>query len=242
MRVNKTGKTLWVLQALILSIGMVFSLLLTVSVQAGNVGSSIPGMGHLNLKVTSIKEARFRKVIKQQYDFSCGSAALATLLSFHYQKPVGEQEVFISMLENGDEEKIQTRGFSLLDMKQFLQRQGFRSNGYKAPLEKLTEVSIPAIALMNLNGYMHFVVVKGVRDDEVLVGDPAFGMKTYTKSNFEKMWNGILFVVTEDPKLALGTFNEATDWRVRHKVPFGTALTLHNLASVSLMAPGANDF
>lgn len=54
------------------------------------------GMGYVRVDVTSIKEARFKDVIKQQFDFSCGSAALATLLTYHYDFAVTEMEIFDS--------------------------------------------------------------------------------------------------------------------------------------------------
>ncbi|RYF14189.1 MAG: peptidase C39, partial [Oxalobacteraceae bacterium] len=37
--------------------------------------------------VTSLIGRRFETVVRQQYDFSCGSAALATLLRYHYDDP-----------------------------------------------------------------------------------------------------------------------------------------------------------
>ena len=46
--------------------------------EAGTVGITDSSGSVFNLHVVSLKEARFKTVIKQQYDFSCGSAALAT--------------------------------------------------------------------------------------------------------------------------------------------------------------------
>jgi hypothetical protein len=192
------------------------------------------GLGFINVRVTSIKEARFKDVIKQQFDFSCGSAALATLLTHHYDFPVTEIEVFDSMILFGDEQKIRTRGFSLLDMKDFLERHGFVANGFKAPLDAFVAAKIPGVVLMNLKGYLHFVVVKGVSDTEVLVGDPALGVKTYPRDEFESMWNGIAFVIQTKNEAAVESFNRADAWKIRHRAPFGTALNRSSLASFSL--------
>ena len=198
--------------------------------------------GYFNLKVTSIKEARFRNVIKQQYDFSCGSAALATLLSFHYGRKKNEQEVFQAMFDLGDKELIETKGFSLLDMKRYLESEGLVANGYNTELDKLAEVGIPAIVLINTKGYMHFVVIKGLEGGEVLVGDPALGLKVYERAEFEKMWNGILFVVQDEIETAKGGFNKAKDWSVRRTAPFGTALSQRNLARMTILLPRPGDF
>jgi hypothetical protein len=122
--------------------------------------------------VTSLREARFRTTIRQQYDFSCGSAAVATLLTFQYGFPVNEETVFANMYVNGDQAKIRSEGFSLLDMKRFLESRGFLADGYELPLSKLEEAQIPAIVLIVENGYHHFVVIKGIKGDRVLIGDP----------------------------------------------------------------------
>lgn len=221
-------------------LGMAAGLTAVSAVAAGTVA---PGsMGYIRVEVTSIKEARFKDVIKQQFDFSCGSAALATLLTYHYEFPVTEMDVFDSMLLFGDERKIRTQGFSLLDMKDFLEREGFTANGFKAPLDAFLQAKIPGVVLMNVKGYLHFVVVKGVSATEVLVGDPALGMKTYPRDEFEAMWNGIAFVIQNKNKAANETFNQADAWKVRHSAPFGTALNRSSLASFNLLMPRPGDF
>lgn len=219
--------------------------LLAVMTHAGPAmaGTVAPGgLGYVRVDVTSIKEARFKDVIKQQFDFSCGSAALATLLTYHYGFPVTEMDVFDSMLLFGDEAKIRTQGFSLLDMKDFLEREGFAANGFKAPLDAFVQAKIPGVVLLNLKGYLHFVVVKGVSDTEVLVGDPALGMKTYPRDEFEAMWNGIAFVIQNKNRTANESFNQAEAWKVRHSAPFGTALNRASLASFNLLMPRPGDF
>lgn len=209
------------------------------SAEAGRVKINAAG-GYFTVPVISLKEARFQTVIKQQYDFSCGAAAVATLLTFHYDRPTGEKEVFIAMWNGGDKERIQKQGFSLLDMKDYLTSQGYRADGYRVPLDKLVDAGVPAIVLINTKGYKHFVVIKGVQGDEVLVGDPALGMKVYPRAAFEAAWNGVIFTVRSDA--AQTHFNEDRDWRVRVKAPFGTALSREGLAMFTLTLPARNEF
>src|SRR5215470_19450925 len=71
--------------------------------------------------VKSYVARKFETVVKQRYDFSCGSAALATLLTFHYGRAVSEEQVFDAMWSVGDKANIRAKGFSLLDMKLYLQ-------------------------------------------------------------------------------------------------------------------------
>lgn len=192
--------------------------------------------GNFQVPVTSIREGRFETVIRQQFDFSCGSAALASLLTYHYDRPTTEEEVFKSMYEAGDQEKIQAQGFSLLDMKSYLARQGMTADGFQMTLEKVAEVGVPVITLIQTGGYRHFVIVKGVRDGEVLTGDPALGNRIYRADKFQAMWSGVIFLVRNDAKLARTNFNHQRDWRVRQKAPFGTAMTRDSLANFTLFS------
>ena len=55
------------------------------------------GGGSYTVSVISWRDIPFRSVVRQQYDYSCGSAAVATLLRHHYGITVPENEVFQSM-------------------------------------------------------------------------------------------------------------------------------------------------
>ena len=70
----------------------------------------------------------------------------------------------------------------------------------------------PAIALIQVNGYRHFVVIKGVVAGRVLVGDPSRGLHVYTAEQFNKVWNGIVFMLRTPPG-APAIFNSAREWR-----------------------------
>lgn len=210
--------------------------------QAGQLDTFFAG-GRMQVPAVSIREGRFQTVILQQYDYSCGSAALATLLTFHYERPTTEQDVFLSMYATGDQAKIQQVGFSLLDMKRYLERRGLRADGFKMDLPKLIEIGAPAITLINLSGYNHFVVFKGAEDGQVVVGDPALGVRVYTYEQFSGIWNGVAFLIRSEPKVGRDHFNLARDWSVRRKAPYATAISRDALASFTAQLPFAtNEF
>jgi len=194
-----------------------------------------------SIQVRSIKELKYRGVVRQQFDFSCGSAAVATLLTHHYANAVDEQDVFLAMYKKGNRAAIHREGFSLLDMKQYLDDRGYQSDGLYASLDDLARVGIPAIALVEINGYKHFVVVKGVKNGEVMVGDPAAGLKLYRRPDFEKLWtNGIVFVVRSRADVAKKHFN--SEWGNIARAPVGHAISRDSLTNVTLLRPGTNDF
>jgi predicted double-glycine peptidase len=74
--------------------GMLAPLLVSVPVCAGSIDMLGTGGALYSVPVTSLKEARFLRTIHQRFDFSCGSAAVATLLTYQYGYPVTEQAVF----------------------------------------------------------------------------------------------------------------------------------------------------
>jgi predicted double-glycine peptidase len=201
--------------------------------------------GAYSVKVKSLKELflqrAFKTTIRQQYDFSCGSAALATLLTFNYNAPVSEQSVFQFMYANGNQEKIRREGFSLLDMKLYLESRGYLADGFEAGLDQLAKAKIPAIVLLQDHGYNHFVVVKGFHGGQVLVGDPAVGSRVISLKDFEARWpSRIVFVIRN--KQAMASFNSATDWDYKLKARLGDALSRESLALVTLMRPTADQF
>ena len=197
--------------------------------------------GAYSLPITSMKAARFRAMIRQQYDFSCGSAALSTLLTYHYGFKVTEETVFVAMYEKGDHPKIRSDGFSLYDMKRYLESQGFQADGFEAPLDKLESAGIPAIVLINENGYNHFVVIKGIRDGRVLIGDPSGGTRAYTRASFESLWtNGILFVISNRQELA--KFNVASEWSALPRAPMASGINREGLAAIVMPKAGPSDF
>lgn len=225
------------------AVGYVFAVML--SAASGAMSATVevtPGVGsRMLLQVWSMRELKVRSVILQKYDYSCGSAAIATLLTYHYGNPITEEVAFRAMFDNGDQQKIQREGFSLLDMKRFLEAQGYRADGFEVSLDEVAKAGLPAIVLIVDNGYHHFVVIKGMRDNKVLLGDPAVGMRVVARKEFEASWpNRIVFVIHEAP--ARGEFNTARDWSVRPRSPLGRPLGPDTLSSILLFRPGGRDF
>ena len=192
------------------------------------------------MRTTSLKEARFRNTIRQKYDFSCGSAAVATLLTYQYGYPVDEQTAFDTMYTNGDRAKIGKEGFSLLDIKRYLASRGFDADGFEVPLEKLDAEGIPGIVLINERGYHHFVVVKGYKNGRVLVGDPARGTRSMSKRRFDAMWNNhVVFVIHNERDRAI--FNSPRDWAVAPAAPITEGIERNGLGPIVMPKRGPGD-
>ncbi|MDP3589210.1 MAG: C39 family peptidase, partial [Methylobacter sp.] len=205
--------------------------------------TGIAGAGNYDVPVTTFLERRFKTVYKQQYDFSCGSATLASLLTYHYDDTVDEQSVFVDMYQNGDQQKIQQQGFSLLDIKLYLERHGYHSDGFKISLDQLITANVPAITIINRDGYLHFVIIKGLNEQEVLLGDPSVGIKVIPRDEFETMWdNRILFLIHDKQDLAARHFQDQQEWALRVKAPLGSAVDRASLGQFNMLQPGRWDF
>lgn len=197
--------------------------------------------GAFSVPVTSHKEARLQTVVQQQYDFSCGSAAVATLLTYHYEIPVTETESFEFMYRTGDQEKIKQEGFSMLDMKRFLDSKGLHSDGFRLSLDRLGEIGVPGIALINTRGYRHFVVVRGMRHGKVLLADPVAGSVAVDRAIFEQMWNGVILAARGEADIARKHFNDSRDWNAWPAAPLAQGMDRTGLGMFTLGLPGRNE-
>jgi predicted double-glycine peptidase len=143
--------------------------------------------------VKSLLEMRQDRVIVQQWDLSCGAAALATLLNYQHGDPISEREIAKGLIEREEylAEPLLVRarhGFSLLDLKRYVEQRGYRGIGYgKLALGDLIERA-PIMVPVDFNGYNHFVVFRGTRGNRILVADPAWGNRTLTIDEFEDAW------------------------------------------------------
>lgn len=220
---------------------LVLPALLATAMQ-GAAAVELPLAGaRFNVPVSNLKQLRFAATLRQQYDFSCGSAALATLLTHHYGHPVSEQTVFEYMFVHGDQKKIRKEGFSMLDMKRFLEASGFRADGFQLPLQKLVEAGLPAIVLVSERGYHHFVVIKGVAQERILLGDPSRGARAMSRSQFEAIWvSKLLFVTHGYP--GPPRFNTQADWRAAPAAPLAAAIGRDALLPLTLPKLGPGDF
>ena len=148
-------------------------------------------------KVKSMRELRRRQMVPQSADYSCGAAALATILRYHFGQQMTEKDAILGMFKHGDQEDIKKRGFSLLDMKRYVNTLKYKANGYKVPkLDILKTLKIPVITLIETNNYKHFVVIRRTDDRFVYLADPSWGNRKVSFEEFGKIWpQKIIFAV-----------------------------------------------
>ncbi|MEN8357419.1 C39 family peptidase [Acinetobacter towneri] len=147
-------------------------------------------------------EDQFRGIVRQAYDYSCGSAALTTLLNGYVGTQLNEQQTMSGLLRYGEYERIiERRSFSLLDMKRFVAALGMESGGYRGEFSDLVKQGQPAIVPISYAGFKHFVVYKAYKNGRVYVADPALGNISFDEERFKEVWeNNTLFLINVAPQ------------------------------------------
>lgn len=145
---------------------------------------------HGTIPVKSWKALRDKDVVKQQFDYSCGAASLATVLQF-YGASVTEKQLMDGMQKNDNVASFD-------DMAKVLPKFGFKAHGVALSYEQLTRLQIPAIAYLKPEREDHFTVIRGVSETHVWLGDPSWGNRVLSREQFLKMWS------TRDDQLLVG--------------------------------------
>lgn len=166
------------------------------------IGTSI-GKIAIRPEVKNFRYLKDQHVIKQQMDFSCGSAALATIFNYYLGEHLSEKEIIDGLFKVGNVRAIiKRRGFSLLDMKRFAEAKGYKAAGYKTDLEGLIKLGKPAIVTIVLGNYKHFVVFRGIKKGRVFLADPALGNVTIDIEKFKQIWYRNIALVIFNPNEA----------------------------------------
>ena len=148
--------------------------------------------------IRRLKEIRGEGVVRQRWDMSCGAAALSTVLTYDFKDDTSETAIVVWILHRVNPVQVRSRGgFSLLDLKHFAQARGYSAEGFSGvTIDQLAEEKTSVITPIRFKGFDHFVVVKGVVGDRVVLVDPGFGNMTMKTNRFAEIWkNGIMFVV-----------------------------------------------
>ena len=173
------------------------------------VSFTVAGLRVEKKNVKSMKEIKAANIVHQSLDFSCGAAGISTLLSNYLDHPISEQEIISTILQHVSIEKVKARrGFSLLDLKNFVESRGLKATGYQMDFDFLRGLGKPVLVPIVFKKYRHFVIVKAVLGDRVFLADPAIGNVTMKTNQFASIWLDGIGLVIEDPNA-----KEPTDHR-----------------------------
>lgn len=188
-----------------LRVWRLFSYMLILLALAGGISLAKEG-AFASVKRHTLKELRDQYLIRQKLDYSCGAAALATLMTYYFGDETSEKEILDQLnklLENLTKEEWAHKkriGFSLLDLKRVAKQEGYRAAGFKITPEQLRQLAAPVIVYLRPFGYHHFAVLRGVAGGRVYIADPGRGNLRMSAGRFLDEWlldegSGIIFVL-----------------------------------------------
>ena len=190
-----------------------FAILALILCAAGREASaaniSVGSGTRIDVPLKSMKDLRDEGLVKQRFDYSCGAAALATILRYGFGDEATERDILVELFDllAEDEEGLRRKeGFSLLDLQRVAQARGYKAEGFRLEPQYLAELGGPVIVFIEPRGYKHFAVLRGVRGDRVYLADPSRGNVRMPAYSFLESWlgendTGIIFVV--EPKQGL---------------------------------------
>lgn len=136
-------------------------------------------------EVASWKAMRDAGIVKQDLDYSCGAASIATLLNQYYGQELTEEDVLRLLQKEAAKEGMA----SFADMQRILPQLGFRAEGYALSFEQLMQLQVPVIVYLRYRKNDHFSVLRGIDSDTVLLADPSLGHMSMSRAQFLDAWH-----------------------------------------------------
>lgn len=155
---------------------------------------------NFQLYVKNARQIRSENVVIQQRDFSCGAAALATIVNYYWGENATETALLVAVASTLTPEELEERiknGLTLTDLKRVCEKFGYQAVLGTLPLEKLAASKLPLLVGITVNDFDHFVVVRGADERFVYIADPAIGKLRVPLDEFAKQWqkNTVLAVI-----------------------------------------------
>lgn len=203
-----------------------------------------PGL-RVDRPARTLKDLRDQNLVRQRFDFSCGAAALATILRDGFGEAVTEADILrqlFDLLAEDERAAVQRTGFSLLHLQRVAQARGYNAQGFRLSASQLPQLGGPVIVFVEPRGYAHFAVLRGVRDDRVYLADPSRGNIRMPAYTFLDTWlqeddMGIIFVL--EPR-GLPAGEQSLTLRT-HGLPQPEILTIHEMLAVGAALPRPRD-
>ncbi len=129
------------------------------------------------------------------YDYSCGSASLATIMHHFYDQNVTESTILndILKIKGINKEKVkelekEDMTLSFLDLANHIHSKGFKGIGLALDIEGLKSLQVPVILFVKVRKNEHFTVFKGIDERYVYLADPSYGNTKVRVSKFKEMF------------------------------------------------------
>ena len=156
--------------------------------------------------VCSWQEIRRRNIVMQKRDYSCGAAALATVIRYYWGDKVDE-DFFLKELDKiltPEEAKDRVEnGLALTDLRRVAVKKGYQATMGEVTFAKLTKSKVPVVVGITIDEHDHFAVFRGTDGYRVYLADPIRGNIRVPIWEFKSQWqkNAILVVAKKGEKV-----------------------------------------
>lgn len=172
----------------------IYSILILPTLFFGNV-NIVNEKFSVSKPVKSWLELKNENMIKQEYDYSCGSATLATILKYYYDLEIDEKTVLDGVLElrglsQEDKKEFENSEMSLsfYDLANYANSLNFKAVGLSLDMDSLKKLQVPVILFVKIRKDEHFTIYKSMDENFVYLADPTFGNIKISIAKFEEMF------------------------------------------------------
>lgn len=161
--------------------------------------------------VRNWKAVRNQNIVMQRRDYSCGAAALATILTYYWGDDISEWIILRIIEENLDPAELAERienGLSITDLRLAAVKLKYLATIGRLDIDGLYGVKVPVIVAIELDGQDHFVVVRGIADGWIYLADPIRGNIRMPVGHFADIWIENALLVVAKPGQAQSTVSQ----------------------------------
>ena len=159
---------------------------------------------------SSYRELRYEGVTGQTEWYTCGPAALATLLTQYYGlEDTGELELLELSLRAmaGSGKNVEETGVTALALKEVLEAKGIAAKGFGVTMKELKAYfetgGLPLVVHVT-RPQLHYVLAVGLVGDQIVIADPSYGRRILPFSSlvYEKGFSGVVLATSPNETLA----------------------------------------
>ena len=181
--------------------------LAAVSARGDGVGPPIRDPRYVfQARVWSWKAIQECNIVMQKRDYSCGAAALATVLRYYWGDNVGETAIVKVIMRNLSAGEFADRvknGLSMTDLRKAAVAGGYVASMGRISLDAIAQLRAPVIVRLKQDEYEHFVVLRGMLEDRVFLADPIRGNIRMYVCEFSRQWPDRAVLVVVKPGVPL---------------------------------------
>lgn len=174
-------------------------LLAAIALSCPLLGGCLESTGKAPVRqVQSYIALKYKVTVRQVYDFSCGGATVATLLTHHLGRPVGETDVLDKLRRRypgNNWEALQKVGFSMDDLIWVANQYGYEAQAGRIAPDDLADLNGPVIVHIDNGVFQHFTVLRTRRGGRTFLSDPVEGAVVRSNEEFDRQYTGAALAI-----------------------------------------------